>query len=573
MVRLRNARVFGVAIVAAAVAAALLPIGGAAQIFNAKRLLIGLAAKQLTPYVNTTAPISLDWGDLYPTTPDLPGGPFAPRDAYAAVMAQYRTSTSGTVALPPGDYALNVLVFCTHGGIQRVGPATARWHEQFALGPLRGRRADALTALYSRAAINGVPYAATQQVSWDITNGLKYEAFFPEQRTLFDRLIPEYRSALYADQLDEIEAKWNALSSTMHGLPSLDDSLDALGAVGQTIRDIRRSREAIVQSGRDFDAETRRLAPIVMPSPDAQIAPLSWSRVGDRLYARMRVPENYHGIGSTVRFEFRVTASPDRTPARRRAHRALDHAQISTPVPVPIGKIVGYPACVTCQPLTLEPVPGAPAERPAAAATESPCTGALVKATRPQGQRGARTEIPRILAAAERLGVTDPNQIAYILATAEWESAGFAATTEYAPPGVDEREYFKEKYDGILGNRPGTDDGYTYRGRGLVQLTGRNNYAKLGARLGIDLVRNPDLAGDPSVAAQILVLGMKEGSFTGKKLSTYINSGQTDFYNARRIVNGDRNTPIPGSPMTIGARIAEYADRYAGAMSTCGGAT
>ena len=47
-----------------------------------------------------------------------------------------------------------------------------------------------------------------------------------------------------------------------------------------------------------------------------------------------------------------------------------------------------------------------------------------------------------------------------------------------------------------------------------------------------------ELAEKPEIASRILVQGMKEGSFTGKKLSDYIGGGKQDFEGARRIVNG-----------------------------------
>lgn len=69
--------------------------------------------------------------------------------------------------------------------------------------------------------------------------------------------------------------------------------------------------------------------------------------------------------------------------------------------------------------------------------------------------------------------VTETNQISYILATAKHETGDFEYL--YEQPGAgDPVEYFNAKYsDRIdLGNTPGTDDGYNYRGRGFVHITG-----------------------------------------------------------------------------------------------------
>jgi putative chitinase len=55
-------------------------------------------------------------------------------------------------------------------------------------------------------------------------------------------------------------------------------------------------------------------------------------------------------------------------------------------------------------------------------------------------------------------------------------------------------------YAGRMGNLE-DGDGYTYRGRGLIQLTGREMYAKCGNGLGIDLIDNPDLLLTPEYAA------------------------------------------------------------------------
>ena len=49
------------------------------------------------------------------------------------------------------------------------------------------------------------------------------------------------------------------------------------------------------------------------------------------------------------------------------------------------------------------------------------------------------------------------------------------------------------------------NDGYTYRGRGFTQLTGRDNYQSTGSRLHLDLVNHPDDAAKPENAAKIAV--------------------------------------------------------------------
>ena len=149
----------------------------------------------------------------------------------------------------------------------------------------------------------------------------------------------------------------------------------------------------------------------------------------------------------------------------------------------------------------------------------------------PSGYRAnARKHWPSIVAEAQKQGIKNKGQLAYILATTVHESGAGKYMEEIASGSA-----YEGRSD--LGNtRPG--DGVRFKSRGYVQITGRNNYTNWGKKLGLNLVGNPELAERPEVAAKILVGGMKEGSFTGRGLSDYINGGKTDFVGARAIVNG-----------------------------------
>lgn len=155
---------------------------------------------------------------------------------------------------------------------------------------------------------------------------------------------------------------------------------------------------------------------------------------------------------------------------------------------------------------------------------------------RPLGSmRDAATRsVPLLLDKCRAHGVDDAGQIAYVLATAEHESGLGRFMHEIWGP-TEMQEKYEGRWD--LGNRePG--DGYLFRGRGFVQVTGRANYEYWARRLKIDLAGNPELATEPETAAEILVLGMKEGKFTGRKLDDYIQGEKLDFVRARRIING-----------------------------------
>ncbi|QTL04421.1 hypothetical protein J5J86_03505 [Aquabacter sp. L1I39] len=93
------------------------------------------------------------------------------------------------------------------------------------------------------------------------------------------------------------------------------------------------------------------------------------------------------------------------------------------------------------------------------------------------------------------------------------------------------------------------DDGeeLAYYGRGLVQLTWWNNYAKAGAALGmsLELLFHPDLAEDEDIAYKLMSHGMVTGHgfANGRKLSDYFRGDHADYVGARAMVNGSDHAP------------------------------
>lgn len=152
---------------------------------------------------------------------------------------------------------------------------------------------------------------------------------------------------------------------------------------------------------------------------------------------------------------------------------------------------------------------------------------------------------------------------AYALATAYHETAHtMQPIKEYGGP-----KYFTRMYD-PTGTRPklaasmgntSAGDGPKYCGRGYVQLTWKNNYARAGKAIGVDLVNNPDLAMQPDNAARIMREGMVDGWFTGKAFKDYLPDGRADLWKytaARKIINGtDKAELIAGYAMLFEAAL------------------
>lgn len=136
------------------------------------------------------------------------------------------------------------------------------------------------------------------------------------------------------------------------------------------------------------------------------------------------------------------------------------------------------------------------------------------------------------------------NQLAYVLATAYHETA-------HTMKPIMERgggKYLRSKKY------------WPHVGRGYVQITWLVNYQRASRALGVDFVAKPALLLEPRYAVPIIIIGMVEGWFTGRKLSDYITLTRSDFAGARKIVNGTDRANL----------IADYAKQYDAKLKAMG---
>jgi putative chitinase len=132
--------------------------------------------------------------------------------------------------------------------------------------------------------------------------------------------------------------------------------------------------------------------------------------------------------------------------------------------------------------------------------------------------------------------VTDERSAAYMFATVKHECANTWHPIEEYGKGKSKPYGASVKVKGT----DGKDYNCSYYGRGYVQLTWQTNYAKMSQAIRHSdvLLIHPEEALDREVAYKIMSYGMRSGSFTGKKLSDYINETACDYIHARRIING-----------------------------------
>ena len=125
----------------------------------------------------------------------------------------------------------------------------------------------------------------------------------------------------------------------------------------------------------------------------------------------------------------------------------------------------------------------------------------------PEAKRTAY--LPFLQQAIEEFSINSPLREAAFLAQIAHESGEFRWMEEIWGPTSAQKRYEPPNQEAKdLGNTQ-AGDGRRYKGRGPIQITGRNNYKRYGDMLGIDIVNNPEQAATPEVGFRTAALYWK----------------------------------------------------------------
>jgi predicted chitinase len=113
---------------------------------------------------------------------------------------------------------------------------------------------------------------------------------------------------------------------------------------------------------------------------------------------------------------------------------------------------------------------------------------------------------PFLSAAATEFAIDSPARTAAFLAQLAHESAQFRFMEEIWGPTPAQRRYEPQSTLATTLGNTDTGDGFRFKGRGPIQITGRANYRRFGDLLGLDLVANPSSAARSDVAFRVAAL-------------------------------------------------------------------
>ncbi|MEO1190991.1 MAG: peptidoglycan-binding protein [Pseudomonadota bacterium] len=186
---------------------------------------------------------------------------------------------------------------------------------------------------------------------------------------------------------------------------------------------------------------------------------------------------------------------------------------------------------------------------------------AAIKAAAPDAPKGAIKGLVAVQRGVAATGALDNDRrLAHMIGQCAHESLRFTLVSEslfYTTAerviaifprhfsGLSEASQFlrnseamaNKVYANRMGNgSPQSGDGFRYRGRGYLQLTGKDNYKTFGQRIGLDLLENPDQAAEPGPAWLIAATYLASRSRSGRTALEWADEDNVEM--VTRIVNG-----------------------------------
>lgn len=203
--------------------------------------------------------------------------------------------------LPPGDYSLDVMSFCTQWSIHVPGH-----NSPYSVGQADGSRIGVITAFLIRGQIAGLSPDQLHNMSWKIQAGAPLSSWNESDRALVHRIIPEFEGQLQSDLYDQIKGEYERVRHTVPaGLPDFDGFVShvPLGRQYQSLRQAQKiltnrsiASQEVGKSLYDATAEQDG-QPYILPAYSGNHKS-SWGELEPGVYGRYTVLHARAGAGS-----------------------------------------------------------------------------------------------------------------------------------------------------------------------------------------------------------------------------------------------------------------------------------
>lgn len=247
------------------------------------------------------APVHLDAHHAFPQSEE-------PRD-FKPVQLRLEDISDLNAKLPPGDYVMNIIAYCTNYSIHRPGKGVP-----YTIAPAEGTKIKAIANLTLRGELAHVDRGTLQNISSTIQAGLPLSQWREEYKTVAHQLIPDFEGDLRGDLLDEYQGEYERVRATIPvvHLPGFDEGVAKL-PLGKQILTIKKARAVLTDRSISAQEVGDRLyqatgdgSPQTLTPSDPKPSP--WVKVRENVIARATVINGRAGDGSSGvnRFEFRI---------------------------------------------------------------------------------------------------------------------------------------------------------------------------------------------------------------------------------------------------------------------------